>query len=110
MKKKWFEIQTTFLLVLIYSCRLTYFCVFLHIINYKKNKQMKKSIRTFLLLFITAIATTSCVKDWTCVCTDGTTTINQVYKNTKLTTAADKCDDREANLRLVVPATNCSIK
>ncbi len=73
---------------------------------------MKKKF-SFALVFGalgTLFGTTSCVKDWTCVCTDGTTTINQVYKNTKLTTAADKCDDREANLRLVVPATNCSIK
>ncbi|HUM52446.1 MAG TPA: hypothetical protein PK431_11545 [Chitinophagales bacterium] len=71
---------------------------------------MKKLFRTLLFSFLIAFGTTSCVKDWTCVCTDGTTTINQVYKNTKLTTAADKCDDREANLRLLVPATNCSIK
>ena len=71
---------------------------------------MKKSIRTFLLLFITAIATTSCVKDWTCVCTSSSGTVNEVYKNTKLATAIDKCDDREANWRIINPATNCSIK
>ena len=69
-----------------------------------------KKIMISAFVVIVALCTTSCVKDWTCVCTSSSGTVNEVYKNTKLATAIDKCDDREANWRIINPATNCSIK
>ena len=71
---------------------------------------MKKLIRTLLLIMVVALGTTSCVKDWTCVCTDGSHSENQVFKNMKLTSAADKCDDKEAIVHVLWPNATCRIK
>ena len=73
---------------------------------------MKKKF-SFALVFGalgTLFGTTSCVKDYTCECTSSAGTVNEVYKNTKFVTAADKCNDREAQWHLVNPATTCKIK
>ncbi|MFN8284860.1 MAG: hypothetical protein U0U67_16675 [Chitinophagales bacterium] len=57
-----------------------------------------------------ALATTSCVKDWNCVCVDGSNSQSQTFKNMKFTEAVDKCDDKEAVVRLIWPNAKCSIK
>ena len=69
-----------------------------------------KKIKFLVMVLAVAFTTTSCVKDYTCECTSNAGTVNEVYKNTKFITAVDKCDDREANWRLINPDTNCKIK
>lgn len=71
---------------------------------------MKKLIRTLLLVLVVTIGTTSCVKDWNCVCVDGSHSESQIFKNMKFTTAVDKCDDKEAIVHILWPNAKCSVK
>ena len=71
---------------------------------------MKKTIILTFALIIT-IGATSCVKDWQCECTDGTTTnIIETYPNSKLIDAKKQCDSRATDLRKLNSNISCKIK
>jgi hypothetical protein len=62
-------------------------------------------------VFIAILGTTSCVKDWQCECTDGTSTnVVETYPNTKLLDAKKVCDGRQSDLRTLNSNISCKIK
>lgn len=85
-------------------------CLILIIINYFKLSTMKK-ITLLTILSIILLGVTSCVKDWQCECTDGTSTnVVETYPNTKLLDAKKVCDGRQSDLRTLNSNISCKIK
>lgn len=71
---------------------------------------MRKVIIIFMVT-ISCIATTSCIKDWKCDCSDGTNRITvTTYPNTRLTEAKSKCDRVQVDARKLNPNLTCTIK
>ena len=69
---------------------------------------MKNLKMRFLIAFF-AIATTSCVKDWNCECTDGTTThVMATYPHTKMSGAKKSCSQVQQTIN--VPSVTCKVK
>lgn len=81
----------------------------LNIIHHLKLLAMKKL--TFIFAFTVLLGATSCVKDWQCECTDGTSTnVVETYPNTKLLDAKKVCDGREKDLKTLNSNISCKIK
>jgi len=58
-----------------------------------------------------SLGATSCVKDWKCDCTDGTsTTTVTIYPDTKLLDAKKKCDKIQSDLKTLNSGISCKIQ
>lgn len=71
---------------------------------------MKKLIILSLISSV-VLGATSCVKDWQCQCSDGTTTaVVETYPNTKMLDAKKYCDSRQKDIRTINSNVSCKIK
>ncbi len=93
-----------------YSIVCHYYLLILNSINNLNIDFMKKIIilSFWVIMFFGA---TSCVKDWQCECTDGTSTnVVETYPNTKLLDAKKVCDGRQSDLKTLNSNISCKIK
>jgi len=85
-------------------CLFSNFLVILIKIYTMKNKIL-------IAVALICIFATSCVKDWKCECTDGTTTqVVETYPSTKMLDAKKVCDQRESDIKKINSSVTCKIK
>jgi hypothetical protein len=71
---------------------------------------MKRKI-ILSLCAVVAIGASSCKKSWNCICEDnGNQVTVATYKETKFLDAKDKCDEKQAEVRVAFPNASCNIK
>ncbi len=70
-----------------------------------------KRITILTSFAVMLFGTTSCVKDWQCECTDGTSTnVVEQYPNSKFLDAKKTCDKRQSDLRTLNSNISCKVK